>query len=337
MNRLEQVHGVRRPALVLGVCCIVSALTGRVFFPWFRADTFLPLWVNVLLAVSGVFLLSIGLWNVLPLRKLRAVGQALLFVVAAAILWALLWFCSPANVKIIEHKDDLFWGQYSEVRLSWVNIPTDEGYKLVIRYEKPKFAIRLKLAERDAFRKHERNKKIEIRVPDDGALVQDGRLVAEFRREVDHDILTDDATRPVVDINGGTSQIIEPAQGSELATTELVVRGIASGDLGDSTLWVVIYAPENGRYYPLRGPVEVTPSGSWSIAAQLGDELPSFPGERFSILNVWASPLETQQLTDYMSRSVETGDWRGLPTLPAGVEVLAPVPRVAPPEMWQYE
>lgn len=325
--------GVRKTLITVGVCCVLSALTGRVFFPWFRADTFLPVWANVLLSIFGVFFLCVGLWELPPLRKLGSVGRGSLFAVVAAVLAAFLCLYSPGNVRIIKYENDLFWGEHSAVRLAWVNIPTEQGYKLVIRYEKPEVGIRLKLAERDAFRQHESNKKIEIRVPADGKRVENGRLVAEFRREVDHDILSDDATPYEVDINGVTSRIVEPEQGSKLATTELVVKGIAAGDLGDSTLWVAIYCPENGRYYPLGGPIQIEPSGSWLVRAELGEELPSFPGETFSILNVWADPSETRQLSDYVLRSTKTGEWTGLPALPAGAEVLRSVPWVIPPGM----
>jgi hypothetical protein len=88
----------------------------------------------------------------------------------------------------------------------------------------------------------------------------------------------------------------------------------------DAGLWIFVYIPSIGRYYPQSMPVTPDGNGTWSFYTFIGG--PNDAGLDFELVLVLADPAATQALLDY--QAAQPG--AGIPSLPAGAAELDRVP-----------
>ncbi len=100
-----------------------------------------------------------------------------------------------------------------------------------------------------------------------------------------------------------------------------VVRGTFEGLPEGKVIWVVLFIPDVGRYYPQNRPADLEAGNKWSSLAYLG--IPSDTGKRFDILAVVADSEAQNAFNAYLAEARDRNNWAGLETLPPGAVIHA--------------
>lgn len=95
-----------------------------------------------------------------------------------------------------------------------------------------------------------------------------------------------------------------------------VVLGTFQGLPEGKTIWIVIFIPEVGRYYPQNRPVDLEAGNKWSSLAYIG--VPSDTGKRFDILAVVVDTGAQNAFNAYLADARDRSDWAGMEALPEG-------------------
>jgi hypothetical protein len=92
-----------------------------------------------------------------------------------------------------------------------------------------------------------------------------------------------------------------------------------SQDLGDGTLWIIVYSPENGKYYPQAGPVVPGDNGNWASPAIFGNQFDpeKARGKQFVVYLVLADAEANAGLNRYFSEGLYN---LGLNSIPKGTK-----------------
>jgi hypothetical protein len=116
----------------------------------------------------------------------------------------------------------------------------------------------------------------------------------------------------------GEVVITYPADQARVDQVE-IVRGTAQRLPPGQVVWVVVFVPEVGRYYPQDRPADLQADNEWSSTAHIG--IPSDTGRRFDVLAVLANAEVQTAFNAYLAEAEERGEWAGLEALPAGVVI----------------
>lgn len=100
-----------------------------------------------------------------------------------------------------------------------------------------------------------------------------------------------------------------------------VVRGTFEGLPEGKAIWIVLFIPDVGRYYPQNRPADIEAGNRWSSLAYLG--VPSDTGKRFDILAVVADSEAKNAFNAYLANARDRNNWAGLETLPSGATIYA--------------
>jgi len=98
-----------------------------------------------------------------------------------------------------------------------------------------------------------------------------------------------------------------------------VVRGTFQGLPTGKTIWIVLFIPEAGRYYPQNRPADLEAANRWSSLAYIG--VPSDTGKRFDILAVVADTGAQNAFNAYLADARDRSDWAGMEALPEGAVI----------------
>jgi hypothetical protein len=98
-----------------------------------------------------------------------------------------------------------------------------------------------------------------------------------------------------------------------------VVRGTFQGLPTGKTIWIVLFIPEVGQYYPQNRPADLEAANRWSSLAYIG--IPSDTGKRFDILAVVADTGAQNAFNAYLADARDRSDWAGMEALPEGAVI----------------
>jgi hypothetical protein len=94
------------------------------------------------------------------------------------------------------------------------------------------------------------------------------------------------------------------------------VRGTSQNIPAGQKIWVVIFIPKVGRYYPQNNPATVQPDGNWNSLTSFG--VPKDKGLKFDVLAVTTDGNAQNAFRDYLKDARDKSDFPGLEQLPAG-------------------
>ncbi len=100
-----------------------------------------------------------------------------------------------------------------------------------------------------------------------------------------------------------------------------VIRGTFEGLPEKTVIWVVLFIPDVGRYYPQNQPADLEANNRWSSLAYLG--VPSDTGKRFDILAIVADTEAQNAFNAYLADARARNNWAGLEALPQGARIYA--------------
>lgn len=108
--------------------------------------------------------------------------------------------------------------------------------------------------------------------------------------------------------------ITSPTDNS-LVSHKQTVRGTAGQLASDQTLWLVVYAPLVRLYYPQPPRISVDSSGDWTAEAYFGEA--GDVGKVFYLYLITADAGATAAIEANVAASEASGNWQGMPKLPA--------------------
>jgi len=94
------------------------------------------------------------------------------------------------------------------------------------------------------------------------------------------------------------------------------IRGTSRSIPAGAVIWVVVFSPDVGAYYPQDQPAALEADGVWSSTAYIGIDTDA--NKRFDILALVADRNIQDSFTAYLAESRAKGQWPGLRNLPAG-------------------
>jgi hypothetical protein len=109
-------------------------------------------------------------------------------------------------------------------------------------------------------------------------------------------------------------RITSPREGARVEMQE-TIRGTSRNLPAGDSVWLVIFIPDAGRYYPQDRPADVQAGGGWNSPAHLG--LGDDGGRRFEVLAVAADAPTRAAFGRYLAESARGRSWPGIERLPA--------------------
>jgi hypothetical protein len=113
-------------------------------------------------------------------------------------------------------------------------------------------------------------------------------------------------------------KITYPSEGATVQQTESV-KGTSQAIPDGNTIWVVVFVPAVGRYYPQNYPADVQANGNWSSIAHIG--VAKDTGLRFDILAVLANSSAQATFNNYLKEARDKSSYPGLEQLVKDVVV----------------
>jgi len=112
-------------------------------------------------------------------------------------------------------------------------------------------------------------------------------------------------------------KITEPADGApvEQVTT---VRGTSRNVPPDRKIWVVVFLPKFGRYYPHNAPADVQSDGQWFSLCYIGQPNAKDAGLNAQIIAVLADSSVQTTFENYLRTARDRQDYPGLESIPPG-------------------
>ncbi|HYG82988.1 MAG TPA: hypothetical protein VD861_21505 [Pyrinomonadaceae bacterium] len=104
-------------------------------------------------------------------------------------------------------------------------------------------------------------------------------------------------------------KITEPAKGARVKQTQMV-RGTSQNLRDEQKVWVVVYIPTVGRYYPQNDPAVVRADGNWSSVTYIGNEKDK--GLGFEIFAVMAGKDVQDAFRSYLKDARDKSEYAGM-------------------------
>jgi hypothetical protein len=114
------------------------------------------------------------------------------------------------------------------------------------------------------------------------------------------------------------AEITTPVKNTQVENS-VFVKGTAHNIEGEQYLWLVLFDYNANRHYPQEGPVAISSNGQWEMTASFGES------GRYDITALAADKNANEIFLLYRAASESSGDYPGLPALPAGCITLASV------------
>lgn len=112
--------------------------------------------------------------------------------------------------------------------------------------------------------------------------------------------------------------IVSPPEGAKVDQF-VTIDGESQLLPANSVIWVVVYLPVTGRYYPQNFPADVQANGEWSSTAYIGQQNES--GLAADIIAVAADGSAQNVFNTYLIEAKDKNDFSGLEQLPKGVTI----------------
>ena len=113
-------------------------------------------------------------------------------------------------------------------------------------------------------------------------------------------------------------KITEPATGARVDPTEMV-KGTSQKIPEGQAVWVVVFVPKVGRYYPQNNAADVQANGDWASVSYFG--VPSDVGLKLELLAVLVDHEGQNAFTTYLADARDKKSYPGLEHLPLGVTI----------------
>ena len=114
------------------------------------------------------------------------------------------------------------------------------------------------------------------------------------------------------------AKISQPTDGATVSQTE-TIKGTSQRVPDTSAIWVVVYIPSVGRYYPQNNPADIQANGNWSSVAYIG--IPTDVGLKLDIIVVMADKTAQDAFNAYLKNARDKNDYPGLEQLPKGAKI----------------
>jgi hypothetical protein len=124
----------------------------------------------------------------------------------------------------------------------------------------------------------------------------------------------------------GQVQITVPGRQTPpaMVAQAVVVQGTVQDLRAGQEIWVFTQSPGSSRLNPQPQAAVVNSAGSWTSQTFVGSG--GDAGKQFQILAVTADAAAVNTITGYLARAHQTGNYPGLPGIPAGARLYAKVP-----------
>jgi hypothetical protein len=121
-------------------------------------------------------------------------------------------------------------------------------------------------------------------------------------------------------------QITVPGRPTPPATVPqaVLVQGTARNLRAGQKIWVFTQNPGSSHLNPQPQAAVISPAGSWTSQTFIGSS--GDAGKQFQILAVTANPAAVNTITSYLARAHQSGNYPGLPSIPAGARLHDQVP-----------
>lgn len=116
---------------------------------------------------------------------------------------------------------------------------------------------------------------------------------------------------------GASVRVTYPDDGGAVEQGE-VVRGTSRNVPAGQKIWVVIYIPRVGRYYPQNNPAAVQPDGSWSSPTTFGGPGSKDKGLKFEVQALTADGAAQAAFQSYLRGARDKSDYPGMEQPPEG-------------------
>lgn len=114
-------------------------------------------------------------------------------------------------------------------------------------------------------------------------------------------------------------RIIYPVEGDRVEQTGEEVKGTSQNIPSEKNIWVVIFIPKVGRYYPQNNPIELQPNGNWASPTTFG--VAGNKGLKFDVLAVTVDKDARASFDEYLRRAKDRNDYPGWEQLPKGTTI----------------
>jgi hypothetical protein len=112
--------------------------------------------------------------------------------------------------------------------------------------------------------------------------------------------------------------IVSPSEGAKVDQF-VTIDGESQLLPANTVIWVVVYLPVTGRYYPQNFPADVQANGEWSSTAYIGQQNES--GLDADIIAVVADGSAQNAFKTYLLEAKDKNDFSGLERLPKGATI----------------
>ncbi|HEX8138348.1 MAG TPA: hypothetical protein VF544_12220 [Pyrinomonadaceae bacterium] len=113
-------------------------------------------------------------------------------------------------------------------------------------------------------------------------------------------------------------EIKQPLEDSKVEQTEMV-RGTAQNIPNGQVLWIVVFVPKVGRYYPQNNPADIQANGDWSSVTYLG--VAADVGLKFDLIAVLADNQAQSAFKKYLIDARDKNNYPGLANVPNGATI----------------
>jgi hypothetical protein len=115
-----------------------------------------------------------------------------------------------------------------------------------------------------------------------------------------------------------TITITKPIEGSRVDQFT-TIAGSSQALPANSVIWVVVYIPSTGRYYPQNVPADVQANGEWASIAYIGQE--NDGGLAADVIVVTADKSTQDAFYAYLADARDKSDYPGLEKIPSGAVI----------------
>lgn len=112
--------------------------------------------------------------------------------------------------------------------------------------------------------------------------------------------------------------ISQPLNQAKVDQTDMVKGNSQNIPVG-SVIWIVVFLPATGRYYPQNLPADVQANGVWSSVIHVGQLGES--GLKADLIAVLADESAQDSFNAYLADARDKNDFSGLELLPVGVTI----------------
>jgi hypothetical protein len=113
-------------------------------------------------------------------------------------------------------------------------------------------------------------------------------------------------------------KITSPVEGAKVDQRE-TVKGTSQEIPNGSVIWVAVFLPTVGRYFPQNQPAVIQAHGEWSSLAYIGQQSES--GLKADIIAIVADKSTQDKFNNYLQDAKDKQNYAGLEQIPEGAKI----------------